>query len=193
MSRCHGLVTQTQNGAGACGEHVRRAPPRADDDQQERGADAQVIGLSWRATSVADRHARTSRRAKADIHVTRTALPDAARSKFDSSARGKGPSVDAVLVGVVEECDMDKNDVALRIRQRLETGVLPRIIPPLTTEPGWPASPTGHIKADTAIGVVKCAACDSPGAQVAYRFPDGRIVRFHGRCHRIWEEECQRS
>jgi hypothetical protein len=132
-------------------------------------------------------------RAKADILVTRTASPDAARSKFDSSAGVKGRSVDAVLFGVVEECDMDKNDVALRIRQRLETGVLPRIIPPLTTEPGWPASPTGHIKADTAIGVVKCAACDSAGAQVAYRFPDGRIVRFHGRCHRIWEEECQRS
>jgi hypothetical protein len=88
---------------------------------------------------------------------------------------------------------MDKNDVTQRIRQRIESGVLPRVIPPLTSEPGWASSPTGHIKADTAIGVVKCAACDSPGAQVAYRFPDGRIVRFHGRCHRIWEEECQRS
>jgi hypothetical protein len=92
-----------------------------------------------------------------------------------------------------ENNDMDKSDVAQRIRQRMEAGVLPRVIPPLTGEPGWPTSPTGHIKADTAIGVVKCAACDSPGAQVAYRFPDGRIVRFHGRCHRIWEEECQRS
>ena len=88
---------------------------------------------------------------------------------------------------------MDKTDVTQRIRQRMEAGVLPRVIPPLTGEPGWPTAATGHIKADTAIGVVKCAACDSPGAQVAYRFPDGRIVRFHGRCHRIWEEECQRS
>lgn len=88
---------------------------------------------------------------------------------------------------------MDKNDVTQRIRQRMEAGVLPRVLPPLTSEPGWPSSPTGHIKADTAIGVVKCAACDSPGAQVAYRFPDGRIMRFHGRCHRIWEEECQRG
>jgi hypothetical protein len=86
---------------------------------------------------------------------------------------------------------MDNNDVAELIRQRLETGVLPRVAPPLTTEPGWATSPTGHIRADAGIGKVKCAACDSPGAQVAYQFPDGRIVRFHGRCHRIWEEMCQ--
>jgi hypothetical protein len=121
--------------------------------------------------------------------------PRRARGKFDSSTRVKGRFVEAGVAGGDRGRTehMDKNDVTQRIRQRMEAGVLPRVIPPLTGEPGWPTSPTGHIKADTAIGVVKCAACDSPGAQVAYRFPDGRIVRFHGRCHRIWEEECQRS
>jgi hypothetical protein len=88
---------------------------------------------------------------------------------------------------------MDKNTVTQKIRERLDAGALPRVIPPLTRGPGQPASPTGHINADTAIGVVKCAACDDPGAQVACRFPDGRILRFHGRCHRIWEEECRRG
>jgi len=88
---------------------------------------------------------------------------------------------------------VDKHEVAKRIREQLANGTLPRIIAPLTTEPGWPTSPTGHISADSAIGVVRCAACNDTGAQVAYRFPDGRIVRFHGRCHRIWEEECLRS
>jgi hypothetical protein len=88
---------------------------------------------------------------------------------------------------------MDKHTVTLRIRERLEAGTLPRAIPPLTTEPRWPTSPTGHITADMAIGVVRCAACDELGAQVAYRFPDGRILRFHGRCHRIWETECERG
>lgn len=77
--------------------------------------------------------------------------------------------------------------------QDMAAGTLPRAIPPLTTEPGRPTSPVGTIKADTGIGVVRCAACDELGAQVAYRFPDGRILRFHGRCHRIWEMECQRS
>ena len=77
--------------------------------------------------------------------------------------------------------------------QDMAAGILPRAIPPLTTEPGRPTSPVGTIKADTGIGVVRCAACDELGAQVAYRFPDGRILRFHGRCHRIWEMECQRS
>ena len=88
---------------------------------------------------------------------------------------------------------MDKNTVTQRIRERLDAGTLPRVIAPLTKEPGQPTSPTGHINADTAIGVVRCAACDDLGAQVAYRFPDGRILRFHGRCHRIWEEECRRG
>jgi hypothetical protein len=88
---------------------------------------------------------------------------------------------------------MDKNSLTQRIRERLDAGILPRAIPPLTREAGQHTAPTGHINADTAIGVVKCAACDDPGAQVALRFPDGRILRFHGRCHRIWEEECQRG
>ena len=45
---------------------------------------------------------------------------------------------------------MDKNTVALRVRERLDAGTLPRAIPPLTTEPGRPTSPVGTIKADTA-------------------------------------------
>jgi hypothetical protein len=87
---------------------------------------------------------------------------------------------------------MDVTDLTQLIRQRLAGGTLPRVIPPLTTEPKWPTSPTGHIKADSALSIVRCAACDATGAHVAYRFPDGRILRFHGRCHRIWEEECRR-
>ncbi len=88
---------------------------------------------------------------------------------------------------------MDKNTVTQRIRERLDAGSLPRAIPPLTVKPGASTSPTAHVSVDTSIGVVRCAACDEPGAQVAYRFPDGRILRFHGQCHRIWEEECQRG
>ena len=87
---------------------------------------------------------------------------------------------------------MDARDVTRNIRERMAAGRLPRVIPPLTAAAGRSPSSTGHIMADTAIGVVKCAACDTQGAQVAYRFPDGRIVRFHGRCHRIWEDECRR-
>ena len=88
---------------------------------------------------------------------------------------------------------MDKKTVTQRIRERLDAGTLPRAIAPLTREPSWPTSPVGHINADTAIDVVRCAACNDVGAQVAYLFPDGRILRFHGRCHRIWEEECHRG
>jgi hypothetical protein len=86
---------------------------------------------------------------------------------------------------------MDRDELTQKIRHRMAAGTLPRAVAPLTA-PGHPTSPTGHIKADASIGAVTCAACDTRGAQVAYRFPDGRIVRFHGRCHRIWEEECRR-
>ena len=88
---------------------------------------------------------------------------------------------------------MDKNAVTERIRERLNAGTLPRVIPSLMREPGRPTSPTGNIYKDSSIGVARCAACDDPGAQIAHQFPDGRILRFHGRCHRIWEEECQRD
>ena len=87
---------------------------------------------------------------------------------------------------------MDQHDVTQTIRQRMAAGLLPRVTGPLTAAPRRPGAPTGHINADTAISAVKCAACDTRGAQVAYQFPDGRIVRFHGRCHRIWEDECRR-
>lgn len=87
---------------------------------------------------------------------------------------------------------MDRLDITRNIRQRIATGLLPRIVPSVTTVPGRSASATGHINVDSAIGAVKCAACDTRGAQVAYRFPDGRIVRLHAECHRIWQDECRR-
>jgi hypothetical protein len=88
----------------------------------------------------------------------------------------------------------DKDAIRQQIRARLEAGTLPRSAPPLTK--AGTAPPTTRqaaaIKADSAIGLARCAGCDDPGAGVTYRYPDGKVVRFHGRCHRIWEEECQR-
>jgi len=40
---------------------------------------------------------------------------------------------------------MDKHFVTQRSRERLDAGTLPRVIPPLTTEPGRPSSPVGTI------------------------------------------------
>jgi len=71
---------------------------------------------------------------------------------------------------------MDKDTVTLRIRERLDARMLPRVIPSLMREPGRPTSPRGNIYKDSSIGVAKCAACDDPGAQIAYQFPDGRIL-----------------
>jgi hypothetical protein len=88
---------------------------------------------------------------------------------------------------------MDKDAIRQQIRARLEAGTLPRAVPPLTKAGHAPSTtPSASIGADSAIGLARCAGCDAAGAGVTYRFPDGTIVRFHGRCHRIWEEECQR-
>src|SRR5437867_5528766 len=65
---------------------------------------------------------------------------------------------------------MDKDTVTLRIRERLDARMLPRVIPSLMREPGRPTSPRGNIYKDSSIGVAKCAACDDPGAQIAYQF-----------------------
>ena len=89
---------------------------------------------------------------------------------------------------------MAKDTIRQMIRARLDAGTLPRAVPPLTkagTAP--PTTPSASIQADSAIGLARCSGCDDPGAGVTYRYPDGSIVRFHGRCHRIWEEECQRA
>ena len=88
---------------------------------------------------------------------------------------------------------MDRDTATQRIRERLHAGMLPRVIPSLMREPSRPTSPSGNIYEDSSIGVARCSACDDPGAQIAYRFPDGRVLRFHGRCHRIWEEECHQG
>jgi hypothetical protein len=87
---------------------------------------------------------------------------------------------------------MDSDTVRRKIRERLDAGMLPRAVPPLLKAgPPQVSAPPTQIKADTAIGLARCAGCDEAGAQVAVRVPDGSVLRFHGRCHRIWEEECQ--
>jgi len=83
---------------------------------------------------------------------------------------------------------MDRDTIRQKIRARLDAGTLPRAVPPLTkagTAP--PTTPSASIQADSAIGLARCAGCDDAGAGVTYRYPDGSIVRFHGRCHRTIE------
>jgi hypothetical protein len=87
---------------------------------------------------------------------------------------------------------MDKLNVVQRVRERVEMGLLPPALPPLAAQPGGLTSLTGHIDGHTAIKIARCAVCDEMYAHFACRYPDGRVFRFHGRCHRIWEEECQR-
>lgn len=87
---------------------------------------------------------------------------------------------------------MDREAVRQQIRRRLESGALPSGPPQLTVGPGQPPlPPKSTVAADSAIRLARCSGCDEGGAQMTYRYPDGTILRFHGRCHRIWDEECQ--
>lgn len=88
---------------------------------------------------------------------------------------------------------MSEDPIRKKIRKRLDDGTLPREVP-LLTKRGLeqPGTPLAHMRADSAIGLTRCSGCDAEGAQVTYRYADGAIIRFHSRCHRIWEEECQR-
>ncbi len=83
---------------------------------------------------------------------------------------------------------MKDEAIRRKIRQRLEGGALPRQLPAMTTGPGQ-ALPDVNFSVDAAIGITKCSGCDGPRAQIAYRYLDGTIIRFHGQCHRIWDEE----
>lgn len=87
---------------------------------------------------------------------------------------------------------MNQDTIRQTIRERLDAGILPSKMPALTGGPGRPPTPMVYIKADTSIDVAKCSGCGEDGAAVTYRYADGTIVRFHGRCSRVWEEECRR-
>lgn len=88
---------------------------------------------------------------------------------------------------------MDREVVRRQIRKRLESGALPSAAPKLTVGAGEPPiHPKSKMAADLAIDLARCAGCDELGAQVTYRYADGTILRFHSRCHRLWEEECER-
>ena len=89
---------------------------------------------------------------------------------------------------------MDQTLIRNKIRERLTAGTLPRGAPRVTDSgPRQSSASLGQIQADTAIDLARCSGCDDLGAAVTYRYPDGQIIRFHGRCHRLWEEECQQS
>jgi hypothetical protein len=71
----------------------------------------------------------------------------------------------------------------LRVRQHLENGQLPVMLPK-------------QIAAGYGSGRA-CAACDQPitSAQAEYEVDDdrGRRLRFHLGCHSVWQLECARG
>ena len=79
------------------------------------------------------------------------------------------------------ESQLRDTALRLRVRERIENGRLPMMVPTL-------------IEAGYGSGEV-CVACDQPitSTQVEYELADcrdGRLLCFHLGCHVVWQIEC---
>jgi hypothetical protein len=87
---------------------------------------------------------------------------------------------------------MDEDRIRATVRERLRTGVLPTDLPPAEPVGGQPASPVPAIRTEQGTGE-PCAACKEPIAVgeplEACEYPSGRVLRFHGWCYKIWNDE----
>jgi hypothetical protein len=92
-----------------------------------------------------------------------------------------------------EVVPMKEAELRTRIRELLQSGVLPRMFPPMTMlEPGLPAAARDRIQAGRVSGTT-CTACEEPNPYLTYRYPAGRVVHLHTRCNVIWNEERRRA
>jgi hypothetical protein len=75
---------------------------------------------------------------------------------------------------------MDQSGIRDRVRQMLETGLLP-------------CEEQGKVWAGRGSGT-HCAACGEPipGAEIEFEvdLSSGAVLRLHRVCHGIWREEC---
>jgi hypothetical protein len=87
---------------------------------------------------------------------------------------------------------MDEDRIRAQVRDRLRTGVLPTALPPADPAGGHPASPVPAIRTEQGTGE-PCAACEEPIAVgeplEACAYPSGQVLRFHGWCYKIWNDE----
>jgi hypothetical protein len=87
---------------------------------------------------------------------------------------------------------MDEDRMRATVRERLRAGVLPMELPPAGPVGGPPTSPVPAIRTEQGTGE-PCAACEEPIAVgkplEACAYPSGRVLRFHGWCNKIWNDE----
>jgi hypothetical protein len=88
---------------------------------------------------------------------------------------------------------MDDDVIRVKVRQKLQSGALPRTTWPLEqTETAHQLPPDPVIRQEMGSGQ-PCVACDEPitAAErlIRYPYPPAREVCFHERCEAIWQEE----
>jgi hypothetical protein len=87
---------------------------------------------------------------------------------------------------------MDEDRIRAKVRERLRTDVLPKDLPPADPAGGPPASPVPAIRTERGTGE-PCAACEEPIAVgeplEACAYPSGHVLRFHGWCYKVWNDE----
>lgn len=87
---------------------------------------------------------------------------------------------------------MDEDRIHAKVREQLRTNALPKDLPPAEPEGGQPASPVPAIRTERGTGE-PCAACEEPIAVgeplEAVEYPSGHVLRFHGWCYKVWNDE----
>jgi hypothetical protein len=87
---------------------------------------------------------------------------------------------------------MEEAAIRAKIRQHIQTGMLPKDLPP--AEPTEASQPTAVPAIRTSKGTGEpCSACEEPIAPEEpleeCEYPSGQVLRFHGLCYRYWNEE----
>jgi hypothetical protein len=75
----------------------------------------------------------------------------------------------------------------VRLQALIEAGELPSAppIPAASFRPGTPADPRMRI-GDPSDESARCMICLEAGSGVSYVYRDGRTIRVHAACHRLW-------
>jgi hypothetical protein len=85
---------------------------------------------------------------------------------------------------------MDEAELRARIREQLQSGALPRMLPGAPFKAGLPTTAV-NMQFGAISGAI-CLACGEAEPTLTYSYPSGLVVRVHDACETIWREERER-
>jgi hypothetical protein len=86
---------------------------------------------------------------------------------------------------------MHEAEIRVRIRERLKSGALPRMLPASPLKSGVPPGAV-NMQCGVISGAT-CLACGEADPTIMYSYPSGPVVRVHDACQVIWPEEREQT